>query len=246
MNERPLVEELGDASASPYRRYLRMFVGQEQLGALLRYELLTGCLGPLPGALGYFLRARCYRWLLASIGRGTVLGRSVVLRSPNRIRIGAQVMIDDHVVLDAKGETSSIVLGDRILLGRHSILSCNEATISMGDLVSIGPFCFFASKSRISIGSGVSIGSGAHLLAGGHADDDPNVSVLLQARLSKGIVVENNVWIGTGSKILDGVSIGHDSIVGAGSVVTKDVPPWSLVLGNPARMVQKRKRAESE
>jgi acetyltransferase-like isoleucine patch superfamily enzyme len=149
-------------------------------------------------------------------------------------------MIDDYVVLDAKGVTSSIELGDQILLGRHCILSCNEAMIRIGSFVSIGPFCFFASKSHITIGSNVSIGSGTHLMAAGHAYDAPDIPIIRQQRLSKGIVLEDGVWIGSGSKILDGVTIGRDSIVGAGSVVGKDVPAWSIVLGNPARVVQKR------
>jgi acetyltransferase-like isoleucine patch superfamily enzyme len=243
MNERPLVEELGDGKETPYQRYCRMFIGEGSLGALLRYEVMTGVLGPMPGALGYALRASCYRWLLHRIGRGSVFGRSVTLRCPAHISIGARVMIDDYVVLDAKGVTSSIELGDQILLGRHCILSCNEAMIRIGNFVSIGPFCFFASKSHITIGSNVSIGSGTHLMAAGHAYDVPDIPIIRQQRLSKGIVLDDGVWIGSGSKILDGVTIGRDSIVGAGSVVSKDVPAWSIVLGNPARVVQKRNQA---
>jgi acetyltransferase-like isoleucine patch superfamily enzyme len=243
MKERPLVEELGDGKELPYRRYSRMFVGQASLGALLRYELLTGILGPMPGALGYLLRARCYRWLLHKLGRGSIVGRAVVLRCPAQIDVGAGVMIDDLVVLDAKGAASRIELGHQILVGRGSILSCNEATIRIGNFVSIGPFCFFASKSHIHVGSNVSIGSGTHLMAGGHAFDALDTPVIRQARLSKGIVVEDNVWLGSGVTVLDGVTIGHDSIVGAGSVVSKDVPAWSVMLGNPARVVQKRQQA---
>jgi acetyltransferase-like isoleucine patch superfamily enzyme len=241
MNNRPLVEALGDESESPYRQYLRMFVGEESPAALLRYELITGLLGPMPGAAGYFLRKRFYPSLFRKVGRGSVFGRSVVLRSPGRISVGKRVMVDDYAVLDAKGHTSSIVLGDKILLGRNTILSCNNARISIGSLVSIGPFCFFASKSHIDVGSNVSIGSGTHLLAGTHAVDDPTTPIILQERISQGITVEDDVWIGSGSKILDGVTIGRGSIVGAGSVVSKDVPPFSMVLGNPARVLQKRK-----
>jgi acetyltransferase-like isoleucine patch superfamily enzyme len=243
MKERPLVEELGNGKEPAYRRYSRIFVGQESLGALLRHELLTGVLGPLPGALGYLLRAKCYRWLLQKLGRGSIIGHSVVMRCPAQIGIGVGVMIDDLVVLDAKGSTSRIELGDQILVGRGSILSCNEATIRIGNFVSIGPFCFFASKSHIHVGSNVSIGSGTHLMAGGHAFDALDTPVIRQVRLSKGIVVEDNVWLGSGITVLDGVTIGHDSIVGAGSVVSKDVPAWSIVLGNPARVIQKRQQA---
>ena len=240
MNERPLIEELGDEHESPYQRYCRIFVGAESLGALLSYELLTGILGPMPGALGFVLRSKCYRWLLHSLGPGSIVGRGVVLRCPGRLSLGARVMIDDHVVFDAKGSASCIELGEQILVGRSSILSCNDSTIRVGNFVSIGPFCFFASRSFIHVGSNVAIGSGTHLLAGGHVFDALDTPIIRQRRVSKGIVVEDGVWLGTGTKILDGVTIGRDSIVGAGSVVSKDVPARSVVLGNPARVVQKR------
>lgn len=235
------VKILEEQGGSAYSRYLAIFVGRDGLLALIKYELLVSLLGPMRGALGFFLRSRLWPRLLGSVGRGTVFGRDVVLRSPHRIRLGAGVLIDDGVVLDAKGERSLIELGDRILLGRQCVLSCNEATIRMGDLLSVGPFCFFASKGFIEIGSGVSIGAGTYLLAGSHASDDPERSILEQDRTAQGITVEDNVWIGTNCSILDGVRIGRGSIVSAGSVVSKDVPPYSVVMGNPARLVQRRK-----
>jgi acetyltransferase-like isoleucine patch superfamily enzyme len=241
MNERPLVEELGDATLSPYRRYLSLFVGHESLVALAKYELYTAWLGRLPGAMGYFARGKCYPRLLGSVGRGTVFGAGGVLRCPGRIRLGRGVMIDDLVVLDAKGPSSSIVLGDQILLGRNSILSCYDSAISIGNFVSVGPFCFLVSRSHLTIGSNVAIGAGTHMLAGGHAYDDPDTPVIHQARVSKGIVVEDGVWVGIGAKILDGVTLGRNSIVGAGAVVLRSVPPDSTVVGNPGRVVAKRK-----
>lgn len=241
MNDRPLVQTLGSRDESPSRRYRRIFVGRDSFADLLRYELLTGVLGPMPGAAGYWLRARAYRWLLGGMGRGCALGAGIALRSPGRIRLGDRVMIDDQAVLDAKGETSRITLGSDILVGRSTILSCNEAVIELGDLISIGPFCFFASKGGIRVGSGVSIGSGTHLMAGGHVAEDPDAPVLTQARTAVGITIEDNVWIGSGAKVLDGVTIGRGGIVAAGAVVSKDVPAYTVVMGNPARVVEKRK-----
>lgn len=239
---RPLVAELGDEQTSAYQQYLRIFVGSRSPAAFLRYEFLTGLLGSMPGAAGYFLRSRLYRYLLRRLGKGSVIGRGVTLRVPGQVTIGNRVMIDDYAVLDAKGDASTIELGDRILLGRNTILSCNQSRIRIGNFVSIGPFCFFASKSFIDVGSNVSIGSGTHLMAGTHATDDPDKAIILQARISQGITVEDDVWIGSGAKILDGVTIGHNSIVGAGAVVSQDVPSYATVLGNPARVVQKRKQ----
>jgi acetyltransferase-like isoleucine patch superfamily enzyme len=243
MHQTSLVEQLaGDESAA--RRYRRLFVGRESFGAFIRYELLTSGLGQLPGALGYALRKRFYPSLFNRMGRGTVIGRGVVLRAPGSITLGDHVMIDDYAVLDAKGPTSRIELGNQILIGRNTILSCADARISFGSLISIGPFCFFASKAFIDVGSNVSIGSGTQVLAGGHAYDDPDTPIIKQARIHKGVSIADDVWIGTGVTILDGVTVGRGSILSAGAVVTKDVPEYTVVVGNPARVVQRR-RADS-
>lgn len=230
----------GDEPA--HRRYRRMFVGSASVGALVRYELLTGLLGPLPGALGYWLRARLYPSLLAGAGRGVFLGRSLTLRCPNRVRLGDHVLIDDLAVLDAKGETSRIDIGDDVLIGRGCILSCTDASITIGAYVSIGPFSHFASKSTIRIGSHVGIGSDVQVIAGGYDAPDPAQPVITQERVSRGITIEDAVWIGVGARILDGVTVGRNSIIAAGAVVTKDVPPFAVFMGNPGRVVQSRDR----
>jgi acetyltransferase-like isoleucine patch superfamily enzyme len=123
-----------------------------------------------------------------------------------------------------------------------TILSCNEATIQIGDCVSIGPFVVFLCKSRLSIGSHVQIGTGAKFLVGSHESDDPDIPITQQRRTSQGVTLGDNVWVGASATILDGVTVGSGSIVGAGSVVNKDVPPESVVLGNPARVIQNRRK----
>jgi acetyltransferase-like isoleucine patch superfamily enzyme len=245
MNTRPLVEELGDSGLSPYQRYKKIFVGRDSLGALIKYELYTSILGRFPGAAGYLMRKKLYPSLLRSVGSGTVFGADMVLRCPGRIGIGKGVMLDDGVVLDGKGDSSTVEIGDQVLLGRGTILSCNDSGLQIGNFVSIGPYCFIVSRSRVSIGDNVAIGAGTYILGGGHVFDDPDTPVIHQARISKGIVIGDGAWIGIGARILDGVTIGENSIVGAGAVISKDVPAWSVAMGNPARIVEKRKKSDS-
>ena len=241
MSEKPLVTKLGVGSESAAREYMRMFVGRPSIWALLRYEVVAGLIALMPGALGYFLRQQCFRWVIGGVGEGVLFGRGIVLRSPGQVTLADHVIVDDDVVLDAKGASSTIRIGNEVLIGRGCILSCNEARISVGDMVSIGPHCVFLSKGDLVIGSNVAIGSGVHVIAGTHETTDPDVPIIQQTRIAKGIRIEDGAWVGSGARILDGVTVGSNSIVGSLAMVSKDVPPDCVVLGNPARVVQKRK-----
>lgn len=240
MNANALVDQLSAPDLPPHRAYQRLFVGHGSIGSLLRYELYMSLTSAAPGAAGYWLRKKAFARLLGASGRGCLFGRGVTLRNPAAIRLGNGVSIDDYVVVDAKGDTSSITTGDQVLIGRYGILSCNESSIHFGDRVSVGPFCLFASRSTIEIGSQVGIASGVHVVAGGYRVEDHSAPVTTQPRQSRGISIEDGVWIGSGARILDGVRIGANSIIGAGAVIHKDVPAGVVAVGNPARVVQKR------
>jgi acetyltransferase-like isoleucine patch superfamily enzyme len=79
-----------------------------------------------------------------------------------------------------------------------------------------------------------------YLVGGGHAFDQAGVPVLEQPRTSRGIALGENVWLGTGVKVLDGVRVGRDVVVGAGAVVTTDLPDGVVAAGVPARVVRSR------
>jgi hypothetical protein len=164
VSEKPLYKTLGnrlaETGASPLSKYLELYVGESSLARFLQYEVLTFCLSPLPGALGLILRKMLYGWLFASMGRGTAMGAYVTIRCPKNISLGANVFIDGSVVLDAKGAESQISLGDSVLVGSHSVLSCASSTITLGSDVAIGPHCHIrAGLCPVTIGSYVTIGS---------------------------------------------------------------------------------------
>lgn len=105
--------------------------------------------------------------------------------------------------------------------------------IHLGDGVFLNFNCVVLDVVRVTIGKGTQIGPGVQILTADHPRDaEARLSGL---ELGRPIAVGENVWIGGGAIILPGVSIGDDAIVGAGSVVTKDVPPSAVVVGNPAR-----------
>jgi acetyltransferase-like isoleucine patch superfamily enzyme len=92
----------------------------------------------------------------------------------------------------------------------------------------------------VRIGENVEIAAYSHLNGGTHHYNKTDIPVTKQERSGIGIILEDNVWLGTNVKVLDGVLIGKDSIVGAGSVVNKDIPPFTIAGGLPARVIRMR------
>jgi acetyltransferase-like isoleucine patch superfamily enzyme len=84
------------------------------------------------------------------------------------------------------------------------------------------------------------IASHTGIYANNHNFADLTRPMNSQGVTSKGIVIENDCWLGTGVKVLDGVRIGRGSIIGAGAVVTKDIPPYSIAVGVPAKVIGQR------
>ena len=87
------------------------------------------------------------------------------------------------------------------------------------------------------------IGPGTVFATHGHTFDDVAMTMREQPTLYESIVVENDVWIGSGVILLPGVRIGRGSIIGAGAVVSRDIPPYSLAVGVPARVIKNRNQA---
>src|SRR6056297_2431346 len=117
----------GLRSTGGFHAYRRLMYGEVSLGYVLWAELVFGLLGGLPGAAGLWLRGKCYPPLFGAAGRGLVIGRHVTFRHPGKIRFGNDVVIDDHAVMDAKGDGNrGIDVGDRVFIGRGTIVYCKD------------------------------------------------------------------------------------------------------------------------
>lgn len=116
--------------------------------------------------------------------------------------------------------------------------------ISLGDRVIIRPGCMLFADPRsggagITIEDDVMLGSGVHIYVHNHKFDDPSMPIMDQGySQSELVLLERGSWIGAGTIILPGVTIGENAVVGAGSVVTKDVPAFTIVVGNSARVLR--------
>ncbi|WP_340022540.1 acyltransferase [Paenibacillus sp. FSL K6-1096] len=136
----------------------------------------------------------------------------------------------------------AIVLPDRLQLGDRSYIA-GGAIVRSTRLVT-GSDCSINSYSVLSgditMGNGVRIASHASLYGFNHGYAVTDIPVFRQPLTVKGIVIGDDVWIGAGAVILDGVRIGSHSIVAAGAIVTRDVPAYSIVGGNPAKLIRSR------
>ncbi len=111
--------------------------------------------------------------------------------------------------------------------------------IIIGDNTWVGKNCSIAAINRVVIGKNVLFAGHVHITDHSHGYEDITRPIAPQKLISKGpVIIEDDCWLGFSCEILSGVHIGKHSIVAARSVVTKDVPPYSIVAGNPARVVK--------
>ncbi len=138
--------------------------------------------------------------------------------------------------------------GINVYLGNHGIATYEN--ISVGNDVYIGSnYVFQSAHGKILIGDHVMFGPGVHIHGGNHVYDRIGVymdTVSKEKNSDPPVRIENDVWIGANVTILSGVHIGFGSIIGAGSVVTKDVGEGCIYAGNPARLIRMRFRDEEE
>ncbi|MDZ7859279.1 MAG: acyltransferase [Candidatus Krumholzibacteriota bacterium] len=123
----------------------------------------------------------------------------------------------------------------------NTILNPQTGKITIGKNCSINPFCELRGRGDLTIGDDTRIGTGSAFYPNKHIYKDPDILIRLQGETHEGITIENDVFIGSNVKVLDGVSIGTGCVVGAGSVVTKTIPPYSVAVGVPAKVIKQRK-----
>jgi acetyltransferase-like isoleucine patch superfamily enzyme len=224
-----------------FAKYRTLIYGDQSLGKVVLGETLFFLFGSMPGAPGLFLRMKLYPMLFASCGRKVVFGKNLTLRHAHKITLGDQVVIDDNVVLDAKGQDNKgIVIGDGVYIGRNSIVYCKGGDLELGDRVNLSSNCQVFSSNKLRIGEGTMIGAFSYLLSGGEYDRESEVPYADQSGMeTKGpLLIGANCWLGARVTVLDAACVGDDSVLAAGAVVTRSFPENSLLGGVPARSLK--------
>lgn len=181
----------------------------------------------------------CSKFFLKTNGIVTFYGIPY-LSHPQNIFIGNKTIIYHNVTLSASKEKDSLMIGENCHIQPYTIIRVSGGKITIGKNCSLNSFSMIVSKGDIVIKDFVRIGPQTLIISGNHIFDDPGRTIFEQGVKGIGITIENDVWIGSGAKILDGVRIGKGSVVAAGSVVTKDVPEGVVVAGVPSRIIKER------
>lgn len=151
------------------------------------------------------------RWV--NKGGKVYFGKNDLVRG--NVRFGKNVRLCDNV--EVRTSKTSISIGNNVTINRNTLV--------------IG---------KIKIGNDVMIAPNCVIVGSNHVFSRTDIPMCAHDISSKGIVIEDDVWIGANCTVLDGVKISKGCVVGGGSVVTKSIPPYSIAVGNPAKVIKGR------
>jgi acetyltransferase-like isoleucine patch superfamily enzyme len=204
-------------------------------------ETLQALVGWMPGLPGIGLRGVLYKLVLSADGMPAIEDH-VRINRPEDITLGRGVYIDHGVYLHGApgglriGDHSWIMNGCRLHVFNYRGIA--QAGIQIGSRTFVGEGTIMRGQGGIVIGDHVLFAPRVQVLAVNHVFTDATRPIMEQGITAVGIRIEDGCWIGAGAIILDGVTIGRGSCIGAGAVVTRSVPPHSLAVGLPAKVVR--------
>jgi acetyltransferase-like isoleucine patch superfamily enzyme len=178
------------------------------------------------------------------------IGKRVKITAKKKIRCKGGLTIGDGCCINALCR-NGVIIGSDFSLGRNSIIECTGVIRELGDGLVIGDHvgiaanAFIAVRGPVRIGSNTILGPGVAIHAENHVFQDTNTPIRLQGAQRLGVTIGEDCWIGSHSIILDGVTIGKGVVVAAGAVITKDVSPYAIVGGVPARVIELKRGAIS-
>ena len=222
---------------------LRLYFDR-QASSILRYfyeQIILFLFGWIPTIVGVGVRGLFYRLIMKMDGLAAIESR-VRIRFANYIKLGQGVYLDEGVYLHACPQ--GIEIGSNTIVMHGAVLhvynfrNMPQSHIKIGKDSLIGEYSVLRGQGGIEIGDRVYTSPFTQIIAVNHVFDDPNRSFVEQGITAEGIVIEDDVWLGAGAVITDGVRVGKGAVVAAGAIVTKDVPPHTVVGGVPAKPIK--------
>lgn len=169
-----------------------------------------------------------FRRIILSINPSISIGR------------GTSIELDSQLLTVDKWGCGNINIGANSYIGHKVQLIPAGKGIIIGDNSTINSYTVVYGQGGVSIGNGVRIAAHCVIVPSNHVFNNPNEYIYKQGMSCKGIVIEDDVWIGAGVKILDGVTIAKGCVIGANAVVTHSTEPYGIYVGIPARKIKSR------
>jgi acetyltransferase-like isoleucine patch superfamily enzyme len=228
---------------------------EQVLGVLKKREYRLDRSIPLSLLAGTVLRR--FTWLMRGGVKCLVLQRrmgfvfmapKVNLRNAALIRFGKGVTLERGVIIDGLSR-DGIEFGDNVMIGpysvvRASMLSNLGAGVRMGRNSSVDAYSYIGAAGPIRIGENVIMGQHISFHAENHNYDRVDMPIREQGTRRKGIVIEDDCWVGANTTFLDGTHVGRGCVIAAGSLVRGEIPRYSIVVGAPARVLRSRLTTE--
>ena len=130
-------------------------------------------------------------------------------------------------------------IGDNVSI-QPDVYLFNVENLFIGDNVSIHPMCYIEAYGGVTIGNDVSIAHGTTIMSVTHKYADTTVPIKDQGLTAQPVIISDNTWIGAKVTVLGNITIGTGVVLGASTVVTRDIPPNSVAVGVPARVIKER------
>jgi len=224
-------------------KLLRIYIDR-QASSTFRYiyeQTILFLFGWIPTIIGVGIRSLFYH-LIMNIDGLAAIENGVRIRFADNIKLGRGVYIDTGAYLHACPQ--GIEIGDNTIIMHGAILhvynfrDMPHSRIKIGKDSLIGEYSVVRGQGGVEIGDRVYTSPFTQIIAVNHVFDDPGRSFVDQGITAEGIVIEDDVWLGAGVIITDGVRVGKGAVVAAGAVVTKDVAPYTVIGGVPARLIK--------
>jgi len=173
------------------------------------------------------------------------VGRHCKIKYCHKITAGKTITIGDNVEINALC-VEGVRFGNNITILRNTVIECTGNIKNMGvgliigDDVGIAQNCFIQVRGRVTIGSHVMFGPNVSIFSENHGFNSMDIPMISQPTVRGEVIIEDDVWLGTRSVILSGVRIGKGSIIAAGAIVNRDIPPYSIVAGVPGKVIKSR------
>lgn len=194
----------------------------------------------------YLLRGCWHRLFFGSASGLVFVGKGASIRYAKYLNVGKDFIVEDYAEVNCMAY-KKIMIGDRVTIGKFALVRPTNSYggaigegLKIGDNSSIGPYAYIGCSGMIEIGNNVMMSPRVSIYAENHVFDRTDITIKDQGVKREFVKIEDDCWIAANSVILAGVTIGKGSIIAAGSVVTRDVPPYSIVAGVPAVVIKSR------